>query len=108
MAIADSAAASIIRLVDEGAGRDLSTVGEDCLALFTYPKTVEDTLVAANLVATVAVIQVNPALVAQMPSIIATMASDWFATEGSKEPLLVRLCDPAFSVLGSSLCQAEG
>ena len=106
--IADSAIGSIVRLADEQAANGRSTVEDGCLALFTYPETLGDTLIAANLVATVAVINVNQVLVGQMPSIIATMASDWFATEGSKVPLLSRLCDAGFSVLGRSLCRADG
>ena len=105
---ADSVIASIVSVTEQRIANGLSVVEQNCLRLFTYPETTEDTLIAASLVATVAVIQVNQTLVAQLPSTIGIIASDWFATPGSKVPLLIRLCDPRFSILGQSLCLADG
>lgn len=105
---ADSVIASIVSVTEQRIADGLSVVEQNCLRLFTYPETTEDTLIAASLVVTVAVIHVNQTLVAQLPSTIGIIASDWFATPGSKVPLLIRLCDPRFSVLGQSLCLADG
>ena len=106
-ATADSVIGRIVGLTETRIADGLSVVDESCLRLFTYPETAEETLIAARLVATVAVIQANPFLGGQMPSMLETIASDWFATEGSKVPLLLRLYDARFSVtiVGRSLCQ---